>query len=223
MYNSSNANTILMDTEELGFVANFSGVGKTFNSLQMEVSNDTVYRGFANKLLSGTRGDLRSPLENLFPNISIIRLADDFLRPICSSAYSPPPLTDVTYNVYHHIYSYSASTRWAACGASIFFTVIALLIGLASMFLNSATFTNNFAAVFRVSKRAALSEELKEDEFDARHPLPAHLGKARLTIVLPEKLIKDDEASSTGAGEAQPLTAGTRLAAELKRKTWHTL
>jgi len=48
-------------------------------------------------------------------------------------------------------------------------------------------------------------------------------AKLDLTIVLPGKLIKDDEASSTAAGEAQPLTAGTRLAAEDKRKTWHTL
>jgi hypothetical protein len=81
-YNSRIATTVLMDTEDLAFVTEFNGINETFSNLPMVVegSNASEYRGISNKMATGTRGYLRRTLEQLFQNITISLLAEDYLQ-----------------------------------------------------------------------------------------------------------------------------------------------
>lgn len=113
---STIAQTVLMDTEELAFIVDFNGVNQTFVNLQRQLSasNNTAFRGMSSEVQTGTRGDLISALKKLFTNFTLGLLADAYLQPNYSSPYVPSQEANVTSEVYHNIYTYSASTLWSA-------------------------------------------------------------------------------------------------------------
>ena len=182
--NSSIATTVLLDTEELAFVVDFNGVNETFTNLQMQVSqsSNTTFYGISNKMPTGRLGDLKTALEKLFQDITISLLAEDYLRPNYSSPYAPAEKTTVTFNRYHNVYIYSASTLWVAYGLAILLTSVALGLGVTSMVLNNASFTNDFSTILRTSRAAPMSEEVREVESEGRQPLPRRLAAARVMI-----------------------------------------
>jgi hypothetical protein len=217
-FNTSIGTTILMDTEDLAFVANFNGVNDTFMSLQMQIDeaeeNKSEYQGMTNKQPTGTRGDLKSALETLFQNITISLMADEYLRPNYSSPHAPAQLTKVTFHNNHNIYLYSWSTLWIAYGSALFFTFIAMLIGLLSMLKNNVAYANNFSTVLRVAKTATMDVEILDGEGDGRQPLPVRLAKARVQMSLPEPpTVKTTLRPSVKEDKTAP-TAATRLLSE---------
>jgi hypothetical protein len=216
VYNSSIATTVLMDTEDLAFIANFNGVNSTFMSLQMQIdqAGDDKYQGMTNRWPTGTRGDLKSALETLFQNITISLMAEEYLRPNYSSPHAPARLTKVTFHNNHNIYLYSKSTLWIAYGTAIFFTLIAMLIGLLSMLKNNVAYANNFSIVLRVAKTATMNVEILEGEGDGRQPLPARLANARVQMSLLDSPIARDSLSSAVKEDKTAPTAATRLLSE---------
>jgi hypothetical protein len=139
--------------------------------------NESLYQGMTNKQPTGTRGDLKSALETLFQNITISLMAEEYLRPNYSSPYAPARLTKVTFHNNHNIYLYSKSTLWIAYGSALFFTLMAMLIGLLSMLKNNVAYANNFSTVLRVAKIATMDVEVLDEEGDGRQPLPARLAR----------------------------------------------
>lgn len=121
-------------------------------------------------------------METLFQNITLSLLADEMLQPNYSSPYAPAEKSEVTFNTFHNVYIYSASTLWVAYGLAIFLTLIALGLGIWSMILNDGTFTNDFSTILRTSRAAELSDELRDEDRDGRQPLPKRLARARIRI-----------------------------------------
>jgi hypothetical protein len=48
--------------------------------------------------------------------------------------------------------------------------------------MNGASYTNDFSTILRVSRTAALSEELAQGDGDGTEPLPERLAKSRLLV-----------------------------------------
>ena len=179
VFGSDIATTVLMETEELAFVVDFNGVNKTFDYLQTKNADAFPSR---RDVRTGRRGDLKTALETLFQNITLSLLADEMLQPNYSSPYAPAEKSEVTFNTFHNVYIYSASTLWVAYGLAIFLTLIALGLGIWSMILNDGTFTNDFSTILRTSRAAELSDELRDEDRDGRQPLPKRLARARIRI-----------------------------------------
>lgn len=205
------ATTVLMDTEELAFVADFNGVNETFVNLQMEVNepNSTATHGISDKTPTGQRGDLKSALETLFQNITISLLTESYLQPNYSSPYAPAELTQVTFNRYHNVYIYSASTLWVAYGLAILFTVVALGLGLTSMVRSNASFANNFSTVVVTSRTAPMTDEVRQSEGDGRQPLSKRLAEARMMIGVSER--RREESTSAWNYEREPASETSLL------------
>lgn len=176
VFNSNVGNTVLMETEDLAFVVNFKGVNNTFDYL-----NTSRFPARENQRI-GRRGSLKSALETLFQNITLSLLADEVLLANYSSPYAPADKSDVTFNLFHNVYIYSAPTLWGAYGVAIFLTLIALTLGFWSLLLNQGSFTNDFSTVLRTSWAGHLDEEVRIGDRDGRQPLPNYLSNARFWL-----------------------------------------
>lgn len=80
------------------------------------------------------------------------------------------------------IYAYDATTLWIAYGTSIAFAAIAVLVGAIALYLNGASYSDNFSTVVRVAKTASFSVEVKDSDGSGSDPLPKHLRGARLDM-----------------------------------------
>ncbi|TKA83191.1 hypothetical protein B0A55_00682, partial [Friedmanniomyces simplex] len=94
--------TILMDTEDLAFVANWhmnpDQTNKMWYNLQTmtQIAKGTSFVGLTNVNLIGSRGPLASVLEQLFQNVTMSILSEPSLQPNRSSPYAPQALTTLT-------------------------------------------------------------------------------------------------------------------------------
>ena len=219
--NSKIATTVLMGTKEMAFVNDFNGVNETYHSLQMSVNQlpGSIYRGLSSKMPTGRRGNLKSALEMLFQNITISTLAEEYLQPNYSSPFAPDRLTKVTQNRYHNIYVYSAITLWVAYGIAIVLTLVAVGIGMHSIIVNKASFSNDFSTILRTVRTAPMSAEVHKSERDGRQPLPKRLGKSRIFIGLDSSQAKLDLSTSTSNNE-KGSAAETLLLSHGSVRTW---
>ena len=102
-------------------------------------------------------------------------------RPKSASAFAPSP-ANVTFFTYHNVYTYSPTKLWVAYGLAIFFTACSSIFGLFAVVANRASYSLTFSSVFRASRRAVMSVELKGRDIDIQDPLPSHLAKAKLSL-----------------------------------------
>ncbi|TKA57864.1 hypothetical protein B0A55_12513 [Friedmanniomyces simplex] len=180
--------TILMDTEDLAFVANWhmnpDQTNKMWYNLQTmtQIAKGTSFVGLTNVNLIGSRGPLASVLEQLFQNVTMSILSEPSLQPNRSSPYAPQALTTLTVETYENVYAYAARTLWIAYGLAILSTVLAVMIGFTSLILAGASFDGSFSTVLRVGRTARLTEEMRDGDGDGHQPLPKHLKTARLIV-----------------------------------------
>lgn len=81
-YNTSAMSTVLAQTEDLAFIEAWAGSQFSMLDLQSAVSNQSgwAYPRLANTMPTGTRGDLKSTLEQLFENLTFSLLAEPYLQ-----------------------------------------------------------------------------------------------------------------------------------------------
>ena len=109
-------------------------------------------------------------------------LTEDEYRANYSSASAPDPVK-VALPAYRNIYTYSALKLWAAYGVAIFLALLTALLGLVAIFLNGASYSNNFSTTFRAARGAAISEKVYAGDVAGEDPLPKRLAKAQATFV----------------------------------------
>ena len=105
----------------------------------------------------------------------------DYYRPNYSSV-SAPQAVNVTIPQHRNIYVYSAIKLWAAYGVAIFLAVLAVLLGLITIFLNGGCYSNSFSTIFRTTKGATISERIEDHDVVGEDPLPQHLANAQVSF-----------------------------------------
>ncbi|KAG9600182.1 hypothetical protein KCU77_g4239, partial [Aureobasidium melanogenum] len=108
-FNSNIAQTVLLDSKELSFIQTWSP-NSEFLDLETlsEESNGSSYVGLSDAKNFTSRGPLAKALEDLFQNITLSLLSEQYLQPNCSSPYAPPPNETVTFTSYHNVYIYNS-------------------------------------------------------------------------------------------------------------------
>ena len=69
---------------------------------------------------------------------------------------------------------------WLAYGVAIFFTVIAVCIGLAAMLVNGSSYSNSFSTIVRAARGAEITVTIQEDDLDGKDVLPQYLKEAEI-------------------------------------------
>ena len=57
-----------------------------------------------------------------------------------------------------------------------------MFLGLVTIFLNGASYSGNFSAIFLAAKGALLSEKIGEDDLGGEDPLPKRLAGAQVSF-----------------------------------------
>lgn len=92
------------------------------------------------------------------------------------------------------------SKLWLAYGLEIFFTILAVGIGVSNILINGASYQNSFSSILRSSQDASLSVKIKEQDMNGKSPLPSYLAKATVTF----GSLADHKASSLGRPTVHP-------------------
>jgi hypothetical protein len=101
--------------------------------------------------------------------------------PNASSPFKPP-VANVTFSNFENVYLYTAGKLWLAYGIGICCTLVAVIAGLASVFANGASYSNNFSTVMRVTHGASINTSIGAADMQGEDPLPAHLAAATVSI-----------------------------------------
>ncbi|KAK5167743.1 uncharacterized protein LTR77_007442 [Saxophila tyrrhenica] len=134
------------------------------------------------------KSDPRSPtsslaetIEDLFKNATVSMMSQQHLQPNASSAFAPPPV-NVTHRTFHNVYTYSKTKLWITYSVAITVTAITAILGLIAVAASGASYSssNSFSSAFRLARGAMLSTDMRNEDFDGRDPLPAHLAKAKM-------------------------------------------
>ena len=88
----------------------------------------------------------------------------------------------MTSYFYETTYLYAAVKLWIAYGLAAFFTLLAVVIGMLAILVNSASYDNSFSTVLRTTRSANLDVEIEPQDLDGQSPLPSYLGKASITM-----------------------------------------
>ena len=102
------------------------------------------------------------------------------------SSISAPQAVNVTRPLYQNMYVYSAIKLWAAYGVAILLASLAVLLGLITMFLNGAAYSQTFSTVFRAARGAGMSEKIRDSDVAGEDPLPKRLATAQILFAFTE-------------------------------------
>lgn len=101
-------------------------------------------------------------------------------RPDYASQYAPA-LTNVTFHTYHNIYTYSADKLWIAYGVAICAAVVASLLGLFVMLVETSSYSMQFSSIFLFARDVEIDypDGLGSAEI-AKEAVSVNLGKTRV-------------------------------------------
>lgn len=88
----------------------------------------------------------------------------------------------MTFRTYENVYSYSAARLWLIYGPAIFFTTLAVAIGLHSMIMEGVSYSDDFSTIMRATRQAELSASFRESDTGGENPLPKRLEQATVGI-----------------------------------------
>lgn len=88
----------------------------------------------------------------------------------------------MTFHRYHNVYSYAAHKLWLPYGIALALTTLVVIAGLATMFLNHASYSSNFSTILRAAHGAQLSTEIQEGDAHGQDPLPKYLAEAKVRL-----------------------------------------
>ncbi|KAI0528393.1 hypothetical protein GGR58DRAFT_509434 [Xylaria digitata] len=184
--------TVLLDTPELEFLSRSSQESDAsyFHTLQGELMSHAS-RGQL-LLISPQDVKLRKSLQDALEDM-----------PNMTSEFAPP-MPIVTTTTYEPIYRYSSRQLWIAYGVAIAASAVASLLGFLAIFLNDASYGNNFSSVYRTAYGSGLNVTIQPEDMKATDPLPRYLAKATLCITSP-----NSSATTPMPGDEQKTTLVT--------------
>jgi len=183
-------NTKLIDnTKELSYLApRLAGTVTTGSVANIQhvllESNHSSVSGLAYQGTNGIRMPLRNALEELFQNITISMLSAPELQTNRSALGLAN--TNVTITTEHNVYEYSSAKLLLAYGLAILLTIIEVVLGLYTMVVKHASFSNKFSSILRASRHAELDSVIDLTDQLGSDPLPRTLANA--TVQLPRKV-----------------------------------
>ncbi|KAK4494842.1 hypothetical protein PRZ48_014198 [Zasmidium cellare] len=169
--------TTLLNTKELSFLRAPSNWANADVGVFSNLSKDL--QSLYDWTPDSPTASLKDTLEDLFQNITLSLFSSPHLQPNTSSPFAPPPV-NVTRHEFHNVYAYAVAKLWLAYGIAIGFTLLGLLVGVASMLVNGAVFSREFSTVLRAGRSAGLSVEVREGDGDGRDPVPGYLEDAEV-------------------------------------------
>ncbi|KAF7189365.1 hypothetical protein HII31_09343, partial [Pseudocercospora fuligena] len=128
------------------------------------------------------RPRMKEVLELLFQNITVSLMTARELQPNTSSPYAPP-LTEVFFPIYHNVYNYNPAELWLAYGLAIFFTLIAVMVGLLAMLGSGMSYSYQFSTIVRAAAHMKVNEVVTaEKDGLGSDPLPAELKGVKVAL-----------------------------------------
>lgn len=88
---------------------------------------------------------------------------------------------------YRTTYIYAADKLWAAYGPILAFTLISILVVMASVYRQGASHSPKFSTIWLAVLGAQLSVRLRDTDLRASDPLPKRLQKARVRFLSEEQ------------------------------------
>ncbi|TKA28328.1 hypothetical protein B0A54_16127 [Friedmanniomyces endolithicus] len=140
-------------------------------------TNDPAYQGLMPADPQTTDQSLAAMLEELFQNITVSLMSSVELQPNHQSVTAPPE-TNVTFVTFQNTYFYSPLKLWLAYGLAIAFAAVAVLVGLAYMYIDEASYSNSFSTIMRTSRGAELSIDIAHEDASGANPLPSEMAGA---------------------------------------------
>ncbi|KAF2964611.1 hypothetical protein GQX73_g8969 [Xylaria multiplex] len=199
------ASTVLFDTPELSFLQT-SNRYPIPSTLQGDISNTSRGQSLCSPHKVERIKPLQNALEEMFQNITVSLLSSELLQPNMTSEFAPP-MPIVTTTTYEPIYRYSPRQLWIAYGVAIAVSAVASLLGFLAIFLNDASYGNDFSSVYRTAHGSGLDVTIQPKDMKATAPLPRYLAKAALCITNPSSRatnhMSEDEQTTTLITTAQ--------------------
>ncbi|KAK4628093.1 uncharacterized protein CLAFUR5_11789 [Fulvia fulva] len=180
--NSSVANTVLTSTPELDFLEDYRTVSHPDSLFDLaQTWSERPFAGIVHQMSQHRRRSLKDAMERLFINITISLMSSPELQYNTSSAFYPPP-TQVKFEMRNDIYAYSPQKLALAYGVAIGASAMIVGLGLASVIVRKASFSNNFSTIFRLSRGASTDTDFDDDDLDGRVPLPERIRQAKVSF-----------------------------------------
>ena len=136
-------------------------------------------------------------------------------------------MTNVTHVTFHNVYFYSAFKLWIAYSIALAFAALAVVVGLFSIHVNKASFSNNFSTILRIAKRADTNVNILENDTDGANPLPDYIGNATVVFRYARTEKEGDCDLSKSQDAKQPLVTPAGLDDNKRRnqdrRTWYSI
>lgn len=124
---------------------------------------------------------------------------------------APSPIT-VSFETYQSTYVYSPTKLWISYGIAIAFAAFAIMIGMVSIHVNRASYSNAFSTIMLASRSAELGVEIAGEGQDGANPLPKYIAEARISFVGVESASgPPTEEETSGSKDAKAPTATSAL------------
>ncbi|KAK0253541.1 hypothetical protein LTS09_011400 [Friedmanniomyces endolithicus] len=183
LVNSSIMSTVLRQAPEMAYLTSqqtdetMASVYHTNLQQVLGSTNDPAYQGLMPADPQTTDQSLAAMLEELFQNITVSLMSSVELQPNHQSVTAPPE-TNVTFVTFQNTYFYSPLKLWLAYGLAIAFAAVAVLVGLAYMYIDEASYSNSFSTIMRTSRGAELSIDIAHEDASGANPLPSEMAGA---------------------------------------------
>ncbi|KAK0787274.1 hypothetical protein LTR02_006467 [Friedmanniomyces endolithicus] len=109
-------------------------------------------------------------------------------------------------------YFYSPLKLWLAYGLAIAFATVAVLVGLAYMYIDEASYSNSFSTIMRTSRGAELSIDIAHEDASGANPLPSEMAGA--TVRFQDGKAGGERSSEQGWNDRIPAGGQTKSSAQ---------
>lgn len=120
---------------------------------------------------------LASAIEQLMQNMTISFFSEPALLTNASEIK-----TDVVVSTYNIVYFYNWQRLALSYSAVLLLALVAMIIGLYTIFSTGQSYSNNFSTILRVAQNENLAALIEERDRKGQDPLPKHIAKARFGI-----------------------------------------
>lgn len=88
----------------------------------------------------------------------------------------------ITSETYHNVYVYASRRLWIAYSIAATSAIAAVIIGMYTIVVTGASYSDDFSTILRVSRHAHLDNEVAVADGNGRDPLPEYLANTTITV-----------------------------------------
>ncbi|KAK3636944.1 hypothetical protein LTR56_012604 [Elasticomyces elasticus] len=208
--------TSLVNTRELAFLTDYA-LHLTSTpmdpDLQHALENSSMPAVSALTRSQGAdpQTSLKDAIETMFQNLTVSLMSVNAFQPDPASSKTAPRVS-VTSVEYQTVYVYAEYKLWIAYGIAALCTLLSAVLGMISVVLHGASYSDRFSTIFLAGRNAKLSVGIGEHDGNGYGPLPAYLKTATVTFAqnrseaLETKDVADATYHSVGQAEAEHRT-----------------